>query len=148
VNFEVSTCTKFQIFRGFHLDPAGGAYSTPSDPLAGSPRTPPPFWPFGPKLSPPPCEGKKFRPLKINSDQRHCSAVRVFTVIARILQHVQTGNWPRWTHPRILGLHRISAPARAYLKSGHFSEIRLSPVVAKFLAAFVGCQCSCSWPFS
>jgi len=48
VNFEVSSCTKFQIFQGFALDPAGGAYSTPPGPLAGgeglaapSPRIPP-----------------------------------------------------------------------------------------------------------
>jgi len=32
VNFEVSSCTKFQIFRGSGPDPAGGAYSAPPRP--------------------------------------------------------------------------------------------------------------------
>jgi len=32
VTFEVSSCTKFQIFRGSAPDPAGGAYSAPQTP--------------------------------------------------------------------------------------------------------------------
>ena len=46
MNFDVSSCAKFQIFR----DPTGGAYSALPDPLAGgegarcpSPRIPPPL---------------------------------------------------------------------------------------------------------
>jgi len=31
---EVPKCSKIQIFRGSVPDPAGGAYSTPTDPLA------------------------------------------------------------------------------------------------------------------
>jgi len=75
VTFEVSSCTKFQIFQGFAPDPTGGAYSAPtggaysaptggaySAPTGGalyctcswwgrgqSPRTPPPL--FGPRAS-------------------------------------------------------------------------------------------------
>jgi len=44
-----------------------------------------------------------------------------------------------------LELYRISAPAMANPKSGHFLEIRPSPAPAKFLAGFArsgGCQCS------
>jgi len=51
VNFEVSSCTKFQIFWGSTPDPAGGTYSAPLDPIAGGKgahcpipkRTPPPL---------------------------------------------------------------------------------------------------------
>jgi len=35
VNFDVSCCTKFQIFQGCAPDLAGRAYSTPPDPLSG-----------------------------------------------------------------------------------------------------------------
>jgi len=41
VNFEVSSCTKFQIFRGSAPDPAGVANSAPPDPLAGGGPHPP-----------------------------------------------------------------------------------------------------------
>jgi len=87
VNFEGSSCTKFQIFRGSALDPAGGAYNALPDPLAGGEgaRFPPPKNPtparvsallasdFGPLsrsfvLLP---VREKFLPLKINSDRRH-----------------------------------------------------------------------------
>ena len=34
MNFDFSSCTKFQIFRGSALDSTGPAYSTPPDPLA------------------------------------------------------------------------------------------------------------------
>ena len=34
VIFEVSKCSKMQIFRGFVPDPVEGAYSAPPDPLA------------------------------------------------------------------------------------------------------------------
>jgi len=43
-----------------------------------------------------------------------------------------------------LGLHRISALAPENPESCHFSKIQPSPVPAKFLARFDGCQCSCS----
>jgi len=35
MNFEVSSCTKFQIFRGSVPDLTGGACSAPPDPIAG-----------------------------------------------------------------------------------------------------------------
>ena len=35
MNFEVLSCTKFEIFRRSAPDPAEGAYSAPPDPLAG-----------------------------------------------------------------------------------------------------------------
>ena len=35
MNLDVSSRTKFQIFRGSAPDPTGGAYSAPTDPLAG-----------------------------------------------------------------------------------------------------------------
>ena len=35
MTFEVSSCNKFQIFRGSAPDPVGGAYSAPPDILAG-----------------------------------------------------------------------------------------------------------------
>ena len=50
VNFDISSCTKFQISRGSAPEPAGGAYSDPPDSIAGgegltapSARTPHPL---------------------------------------------------------------------------------------------------------
>ena len=39
-----------------------------------------------------------------------------------------------------LGLHQISAPALANLKSGHFSQIRPNQAPAEFLAGFGSCS--------
>ena len=65
MTFEVSSFTKFQIFRNSTPDLAGGAYSAPPDPLASGeglaapPQEPPPRpRPFGPRASAfaPPCD--------------------------------------------------------------------------------------------
>jgi len=84
VNFEVSSCKKIQIFRGFAPYNTGGAYSAPPDPLLAEPLpknlTPLSalralrFCPmglklrrFGPKLHIPPwlpVREKKFAPSK------------------------------------------------------------------------------------
>jgi len=50
VNFEISSCTKFQIpGRESAPDPVGGAYSATLDPIAGGVQKPnprsQPFWP-------------------------------------------------------------------------------------------------------
>ena len=75
--FQVSDCTKFQNFRGSTPDPAGELTVLPQTPklvgrgLAAPPiETHPRSRPFGfrasagPKLCPPPCEGKNFAPSK------------------------------------------------------------------------------------
>ena len=62
VTFEVSSCTKFQIFLG--LGPCWGAYSAPPDPLAvGEGLAAPPKNPGHParvEASPPPCDSHPF----------------------------------------------------------------------------------------
>jgi len=86
VNVEVSSYTKFQIFRGSTSDPAGGAYSAQPDLIAGEeglagppqelhlPLSGPsglglrPLWAEASFLS---LWGKKFSPLKINLEWRH-----------------------------------------------------------------------------
>ena len=78
MNFEVSSCTKFKIFRGSAPDPAGELTALPHTPSWwGGSSLPPPkelyprSRPFGPRASSNPPWGKKFRPLKINLDWRH-----------------------------------------------------------------------------
>ena len=51
MNFDVSSYTKFQIFRGSAQDPAGGApgaYSAPPDPLVGPKNPTPALGPWAP----------------------------------------------------------------------------------------------------
>ena len=74
VNYEVSSCSEFQIFRRSAPEPAGEAYSAPQDPLAGGegarcplPRTTPDLGPLGLKLraSSFGASGRSFVPLSV-----------------------------------------------------------------------------------